>query len=118
MPERNVPASDAQYRSLKSFVAKKGGYRLAMHGNMRDRLIEMIVEEWPVGCPPERLEEVLRAKMSLRIKKRYGSVLAMFLIGVLVNALVKIIIEWWFAREAHRVLMVGWNQNAQQNPNL
>lgn len=108
----------SSYSPLKSFVARRAGMRLAMHGRLRDRLTEIIVEEWPVGCKPEHLEEVLRAKVSRRVRERYGSVLAMFLISVLVNSLVKIVIEWWFAREAHRVLLIGWAQNAAKNPNV
>ena len=110
--------ADAQYHSLKSFVARKSDMRLAMHGRFRDRLVDIIVEEWPIGCRPEHLEEVLRAKVCLRVREKYGSVVAMFLISILVNALVRIVIEWWFAREAHRVLLTGWANNAQKNPNL
>ena len=118
MHERSMHMADAQYRALKSFVARKAGMRLAMHARLRDRLTEIIVEEWPVGCPPEHLEEVIRAKVALRVREKYGSVLAMFLISVLVNALVKIVVEWWFARDSHRVLMVGWAQNAENNSDL
>lgn len=118
MPERNLSATDSQYRALKSFAAKRGGYRMAIHGAMRDRVVEMIVEEWPVGCHPDKIEEVLRARLSIKIKERYGSILAMFLVGVLVNVLVRIALEWWLSRESHRVLMAGWNQNAKQNPNV
>jgi hypothetical protein len=118
MPERSVWMASSQYHSLKSFVARKAGMRLAMHGRLRDRLTEIIVEEWPVGCRPEHLEEVLRAKVSRRVREKYGSVVAMFLISVLVNALVRIVVEWWFAREAHRVLMVGWATNAAKNSDL
>ena len=118
MRERDVPMADSQYRSLKSYVAKRGGFRLGMHGTMRDRLVETIVEEWPETCHPDRIEEVVRARVGLTIRKRYGSILAMFLIGVLVNAIVRLVLEWWLARDAHRVLMAGWSRNAQQNPNL
>ena len=45
MSERSLPMADAQYRPLKSFAAKRGGYRMAIHGAMRDRVVEMIVEE-------------------------------------------------------------------------
>jgi len=75
---------------------------------MRDRMIEAIVEEWPVGCPPDRVEEVVTARMKIRLREQYGSIVAMFLLSILVNALVKLIVEWWFDRESHRVLMVGW----------
>jgi hypothetical protein len=118
MRERSVPVADAQYNSLKSFVARKSDMRLAMHGRLRDRLVDIIVEEWPVGCRPEHLEEVIRAKVCLRVREKYGAVVAMFLISILVNALVRIVIEWWFAREAHRVLLTGWAANAQKNPNV
>lgn len=118
MHERNLPASDAIYRPLKSFAAKRGGLRLAMHGGLRDRIVEMIVEDWPIDCPADRLEEVVRARVSRRVRQKYGSVVAMFLLSILINSLVKIVIEWWFSRESHRVLMVGWATNAQQNPNV
>ncbi|NBT14411.1 MAG: hypothetical protein EBS56_12665 [Planctomycetia bacterium] len=107
-----------KYHTLKSFIARKADMRLAMHGRLRDLLTDIIVEEWPVGCKPEHLEQVLRAKVCLRVRKSYGSVVGMFLISVMVNALVRIVVEWWFAREAHRVLMVGWSKNAAQNPDV
>jgi hypothetical protein len=117
MHERHLPISDAHYRPLKSFVAKRGGLRLGMHGALRDRIVEMVVEDWPVGCPADRLEEVVRARVSVRVRQKYGSIVAMFLLSIAINAIVKIIIEWWFAREAHRVLMVGW-ASASQNPHV
>lgn len=116
MHDRNMP--DALYRPLKSYVARRGGVRLSMHGAMRDRLIEEIVACWPEDCPADRLEEVIKARMAVRLRKRYGSVVAMFLLSVLVQALVKVIIEWWFERSSHRVLMVGWAKNAAQNPDV
>ena len=114
MHERNLPVSDAIYRPLKAYASKRGGLRLAMHGPLRDRIVEMIVEEWPVGCPTDRLEEVVRARVAVRVRQKYGSVVAMFLLSILV----KIVIEWWFARDSHRVLMVGWASNAQKNPHI
>ena len=117
MHERHMPASDAVYRPLKAFIAKRGGVRLAMHGPLRDSIVEMIVEEWPAGCPSDRLEEVVKARVSVRLRKKYGSVVAMFLLSMLAQAIIKLVIEWWFARESHRVLLVGWS-SAAQNPNL
>ena len=114
MPEREMPAADATYRPLKSFVITRGGNRMRMHAPLRDNLIEAIVEEWPVGCHPDKIEEVVIARMKLRLRRQYGSVVAMFLISVLLQALVKLVIEWWFARESHRVLMVGWAEQASK----
>lgn len=110
MRERHVPVADAQYRPLKMFVQERGGPRMRLHAGIRDKLIEMAVEEWPDGCPPERLEEVVAARLRVRIRKRYGSVLATFLIAVMVNAIAKWIVEWWFSRQSHRVLMQGWHR--------
>lgn len=100
--------SDAQYRPLKSFVAAKGGARLRLHSYLRDRLVDWVVEEWPIGCPPDRIEEVVLARMKVRLREQYGSVIATFLVTVLVNAIVRLVVEWWFSRESHRVLMHGW----------
>lgn len=113
MPERNLPASDARYRPLKDYVSRKGGLRLSLHGGTRDRLVEMAVEEFPKFCPADRLEEVLRARLAIRIRKQYGSVVATLLISVLVNMIVRMIVEWWSARSAHRVLMEGWVAQAR-----
>ena len=44
-------------------------------------------------------------------------VIAVFLLSMLAQAVIKLVIEWWFSRESHRVLMVGWSR-AAQNPNL
>lgn len=97
-----------QYRPLKDFVARKGGARLAMHGGIRDRLVDMAVEEFPVDAPPDLKEEVLRARMRIRVRKEYGSIVATILIGVMINVIVKLITEWWLNRNSHRVLMEGW----------
>lgn len=115
MRDRQLPMADAKYRPLKSFVAARGGLRLALHGGLRDRLVEIIVEEWPLACPIEHLDEVVRAKVARRVRERYSGVLATFVLSVLVNALVRLVIEWWFDRPAHRVLMQGWSHAAQNS---
>ena len=97
-----------QYRPLKDYVARKGGARLAMHGGVRDRLVEMAVEEFPLDAPVDMKEEVLRARLRVRVRKEYGSIIATILIGVMINVIVKLITEWWFSRNSHRVLMEGW----------
>lgn len=99
-------------QTLKRFVARGGGVRLALHERTRDRLVEMAVEEWPTGCPPDRIEEVLAAKMRIRVRQEYGSIVAMILVGVMINIIVKLVTEWWFSAMSHRVLMEGWHKNA------
>jgi hypothetical protein len=83
-----------------------------MHPRLRDRIVEIAVEEFPADAEPVHVEEVLQARVRRRVRQTYGSVLATVLIGVLVNIIVKLIVEWWFARVSHRVLMQGWHQNA------
>lgn len=109
--------SDATFRPLKSYVARRGGLRLSVHGPMRDRLVEEIVACWPEDCPADRLEEVIRARLSIRLKKRYGSVIAMFLLSALASALIRLAIDWWLERRSHRDLMEGWAR-AAQNPDV
>lgn len=102
------------YSPLKTFVANRGGVRLSMHRPLRDRLVELAVENWPVDCDRDRLEEVVAAKLRIAVRNRYGSILATFLISVLVQAIARLVVEWWLARNSHRVLMAGW-ANAAQN---
>ncbi len=103
----------AKYGPLKAFILRRGSMRLALHGPLRDRLVEQIVEEWPVGCQVDRIEEVLQARMSVRLRERYGSVVAVFLLSALANLIIRLVIDWWLENEAHRVLMAGWSQEAK-----
>ena len=116
MHERHM--HDASYRPLKEFVARRGGFRLAMHGGLRDSIVEQIVADWPTGCPIEQVEEVVRARIRLKARKRYGSVLGMIVLSAFINVIVRLVMEWWFERNSHRVLMAGWAKNAQANPDV
>jgi hypothetical protein len=102
-----------QYRPLKDFVARKGGIRLAMHGGLRDQLVDMAVAEFPLDAPEDKKVEVLAARLRRRCREQYGSVVAMILIGVLINVITHIIVEWWKSRQAHQVLMYGWQRSAR-----
>lgn len=102
-----------KYQPLKTFVAASGGRRLAFHRGIRDRLVEMAVEEFPLDADPERMREVLDARMRVRIRDEYGSVIAMLLISVLANIIARAVIEWWKKRHSHAVLMHGWQEQAR-----
>lgn len=104
------------YRPLKQFVATQGGARINLHKRLRDRIVEIAVEEWPTGCEDDRVEEVLRARVRRRVKDQYGSIIAAILISVLADLIVKAIVAWWKKRHSHRVLMEGWR--AQSSPDL
>jgi hypothetical protein len=109
-----------KYESLKTYVKRAGGIRLSTHPALRDKLIEWSVEEFPTDAPPDRMEEVLSARLRLRVRDQYGSVIAALLISVLAQLIVKAIIAWWQKRHAHQVLMVGWQEQsrAEKNPDL
>lgn len=109
---------DANYRPLKDYVARRGGLRLAMHGGLRDQVVEQIVADWPTDCPIERVEEVVAARIRLKVRKRYGSVLGMIVLSAFINLIVRLVVEWWFSRNSHRVLMAGWSQNAKANTDV
>jgi hypothetical protein len=116
MQGRQMP-EQVRYGSLKEFVAKRGGLRLAIHGGLRDQLVEMAVEDYPLDAPPDRMEDVLAARLRLRCRKKYGTVVAMLLISILANLVARAVWEWWKNRHVHRVLMTGW-QYAAKNPDL
>lgn len=111
MPKRDVPVSD--YRPLKDYVRRRGGLRLSMNGGLRDRIVDEIVAGWPTDCPVEHVEEVVRARVSVKVRRKYGSVVAMLLLSAFINVIVRLVVEWWFERNSHRVLMRGWSSAAQ-----
>lgn len=109
----------SDYRPLADYIRRRGGVRVAMHQGLVDRMIEMAVEEFPhTGCPDEALEDVLRARLAIRIKREYSSVVAALLISVLANLISRLVVEWLRRRKGHRVLMYGWVENASKNPHV
>jgi len=113
MQDRKVP-----YASLKEFVSRSGGTRLYMHGKLVDSLVDIAVREFPADAPSERMTEVLAARMRLRAREKYGSIIAMLLVGILINVISKLIVEWWNNRKSHRVLMQGWQASAEKTPDV
>lgn len=109
-----------RYEPLKKFVMRSGGVRLSAHPSLRDQLVDWAVEEFPVDAEPERVAEVLAARLRIRAREQYGSVLASILIWVLVQLIVKAVVSWWNKNHSHRVLMAGWGvqARAEKNPDL
>ena len=105
---------DASYRPLKDYVARRGGMRLAMHARLRDQLVDAAVADWPIGCDPDKVEEVVVARLRLRVRNQYGSIMAMLLISVVANIVGRLVLEWWRKRHSHRVLLEGWAMQAQR----
>lgn len=102
------------YEPLKKRVIRAGGLRLAMHPQLRDQMTEAAVLDWPTGCDEDKIEDVLRARLTIRARQKYGSVLAVILLSAFINAIVRIVIEWWRERDSHRVLMSGWSKRAKE----
>lgn len=102
------------YEPLKARVRRAGGVRLAMHPKLRDQLTESAVLDWPTGCDSDKIADVLRARLTIRARKQYGSVIAIILLSAFINALVRIVIDWWLERDSHRVLMTGWSKRAKE----
>lgn len=104
-----------RYAPMKRRLWQEGGLRLAMHRRVADQIADAVVARWPERCDDETVEEVVRARASIFIRQRYGSWLAMFLISVVLNQVVRIIVEWWREKDSHRTLMEGWRAKAAQD---
>lgn len=111
MPDRDLPAE--KHGALKDFVRREGGVRLGSHWRFRDQLVDWAVESWPDETDPTRLEQTLKARLAIRTREKYGSVLAAFLVPVLVNVIVHLIVKWWDSRRENRKLMSEWRASAQ-----
>jgi hypothetical protein len=104
---------DATYRPLRAYIAKNADPRLSWHARVRDCVIEGIVASWPISCPPQQIEDVLTARLRVRLRKTHGGVGSAFVMSVAGTPCIRLAIEWWFSKEAHRVLMDGWAKKAQ-----
>lgn len=111
--ERKMP--DAGYAPLRQFIRRHGGLRLSASGSLRDRLVTMAVEECPIDAPDEMGAEVLAARMRIRLRGQYGSVVALLAISVLANLIARLVWRWYVERHSHRVLMRGWQSRAQES---
>lgn len=111
--ERAIALSDERHSPLKSFVRKQGGVRLGSHARFRDQVVDWAVESWPDDTDPARIEQTLRARLAIKTREKYGSVLAAFLIPVLVNVIVHLIVKWWESRRENRLLMDYWSARAK-----
>jgi len=108
---------EARYQPLRQWVIRSGGVRLSLHPALRDQLIDWAVEEFPADAPEDRMAEVLSARLRLRVRDKYGSVIAAILISVLAQLIVNAIMAWWKKNHSHKVLMVGWQEQARAQKN-
>jgi hypothetical protein len=101
-----------KYQPLKEFVAEGGGARLRFHRGVRDRLVEIAVEEFPIDAPEDKIKEVLVARMRRRVSQESGSVVAIILLNVLCSFVANLVWDWWKKRHANVALMAGWQREA------
>jgi len=104
---------DQDYAPLKRYVRERGGFRLAARARFRDQCVDWAVADWPGDV--DGLEDRLRERLVARTEERYGSILASLLIGIAVNLICRLIVEWWLARRLNRTLMATWHY-AEKNP--
>lgn len=102
-----------KYGSLKKYVEERAGKRGRIHHGYRDRLVEIAVEEFPCGIDRDKSLEVLQARMRIRIRQEYGSIIAVLLISVLANLIARAVWEWLKKRHSHEVIMTGWQEEAR-----
>lgn len=106
---------DASYTPLRQYIRRHGGLRLSAAGAMRERLVAMAVEECPVDADDDVGAEVLAARMRIRLRSQYGSVVALLAISVLANLIARLVWRWYVERHSHRVLIHGWQRRAKEN---
>jgi len=105
---------DQDYAPLKRFVRERGGFRLAARARFRDQCVDWAVADWPGDV--DGLEGRLRERLVARTEERYGSILATLLIGIAVNLICHLIVEWWRQRQLNRTLMATWCYAAKNPP--
>lgn len=102
-----------RYAPLKNYVCREGGIRLSINGGLRDRLVEWAVEEFPDDAPQGKAAEVLAARLRIRARKEYGSVVLAIFIGVMIRLIANLIVEWFFMSRSNRGAMVVWMESAR-----
>ena len=102
------------YGPLKRYVRERGGLRLAARGRFRDQCVDWAVADWPGDV--EGVEDRLRERLVARTREQYGAVIASLLIGIAVNLICQLIVEWWRKRRLNQAFMAVWNYAASNPP--
>ena len=101
------------YSSLDDYVVRHGGPLVfSAGGARRQRMLRMILEEWPPVCPADRVPKVLSQRVNARIKQEYGSVILIILAQMLGSMLIKLVIEWWLSNHEHTAIMEALHAEA------
>lgn len=103
-----------RFRPLKDYVQKAGGLRLSMHPRLREQLVDMAVEEFPADANFDTAAEVLAARLTIRARRQYGKLLVFVFVASYAAIVAKLVCQWHDKRNAHRVLMLGWQDAARK----
>lgn len=104
-----------KYAELHEYIIVNGDIRLSVNRPLRDKIINMVVEEWPVGCREDELAQVLMDRIAGRLAGQYASVILTFILYILVSQVVQLAIEWFLERLANRELMMQYHAQASGN---
>lgn len=94
-------------QALIDFVAAK----VSPVGGVRDDIISNLVEEWPTIT--DSVTHDARRIVRKHLRQKYGSVLAIFLLTLLGNLIIKLVLEWWFRDSQNRTMMREWSHAAK-----
>jgi len=103
-------------QDLKAYVRARVPLRASLIGKAGlDELVHDAVAEWPISalwdCGADvgarrRLLDGLAARVRER-RQRYGFIWTL-LLGSVLSAVIRIMLEWWLSKAANRVKMAGW----------
>jgi hypothetical protein len=94
---------ELQMQKLKDAIARGRKSRTTS-----DEIVSMIVADWPGDVPDLRAQVTSRLKA--RMKKKYGSALAMFLFYMVAQWVVSAVIKWWLENRWNREAMEEWHR--------
>jgi hypothetical protein len=94
---------ELQMQKLKDAIARGRKSR-----KTSDEIVSMIVADWPGDVPDLRAQVTSRLKA--RMKKKYGSALAMFLFYMVAQWVVSAVIKWWLENRWNREAMEEWHR--------
>lgn len=104
-----------RYGQLRERVRRRGGMRVSMFPDLRDRIVDICVAQWPRDYPNNELQSELERRVSAELKtdSKYGSVILTIIMMAVVSKAVSLIIEWVLERLENRTAMEAWHASAR-----
>ena len=106
--------------TLARHVYRRMPVRAALVGRSQvAQIVRTVVQEWPaeqllVSRQGSEGEATALAEMEERIRGRqeYGSVLLTLLLSAVLSTVIRLVLEWWWERGSHRMMMAAWRREA------